>query len=292
MSTKYAILAVDPEQYRYYVPCGMSARLWALAGFRPAVMKFGPQTGWEAPLARRALAEMVACGATIRDIDLFRVPPWSDNQRFHCITASRRLAAALWYDPGSYVVLGDADMLLLNPDYLQLAPDKSLHVWGVDMYQHPEDLAPGALPRWPACYQGATSRVWREIMRPACIDVAHATYIHMDRTKEFADLHYGGKWNCEPGMHAELHVWPGAPDAIQMVRRREKGHQHGGRLYIRERLCPQDPIDCHIRNDWRSPNDWDLFLSRSPRIPAPVKAALCRYRDDCLNIIRNTGLST
>lgn len=279
----YALLAVDPAQYRYYVPCGMSAILWQWAGFRPFIMQFGPMDLWDQPLAQRALEEIKKTDPIIKEIELFDVPAWSNNKRFHCITGSRRLAASMWFDPHSYIMLGDGDMLLLHDDYLIPEPTMSFHCWGVDMFHEDER----EFPRWPSCYQGATSGIWREIMKPASDDLAKATCDHMNQTKQYALEHYRGQWNCEPGLHAMLSQWHGYPRYCYQGKRKGKPTEYGRRLYLRQRWTPADPVDCHIRNDWRQNMHWELLMQHSPRVPSDVKKRLDNYRDDCLQILRD-----
>ena len=283
MTTKYALLAVDPAQYRYYVPCAMSAILWRWAGFRPFIMKFGPMDGWQEQLAQRTLEEIEKTNPIIKEIELFPVPAWSGNQRFHCITGSRRLAAGMWFDPHSYIMLGDADMLLLDNDTLIPEPSMSFHCWGVDMFHEDEREH----PRWPSCYQGATAGIWKEIMRPSSDDLAKATYDHMEATKEFVDAHYRGHWNCEPGFHAMLSQWRGYPKYCWQGKRKNNGICYGRRIYLRDNLIPRDPMDCHIRNDWRQDMNWDTLMDNTPRVPSNIKTQLCNYRNDCLQILRD-----
>jgi len=282
MTTKYALLAVDPAQYRYYVPCGMSAILWRWAGYRPFIMQFGPADGWNKPLASRALEEIKKTDPIIKEIELFDVPAWSQNRIFHCITGGRRIAASMWFDPFSYVILGDGDMLLLNDDYLIPEPTMSFHCWGVDMF-HKEDRR---FPRWPSCYQGATAGVWKEIMRPSSDDLAKATYDHIEQTKPYVDEHFKEVWNCEPGFHAMLSKWHGYRKYCYMAKRQHL--EYSGRLYVRTHMVPKDPVDCHIRNDWRQDMHWEILMNHSPRVPDHIKKQLCSYRDDCLQILRDT----
>lgn len=263
---RYALLVVTPQQPRYFVPAVFSARLWSWAGFRPVVYALGDWSG--TALTARVLS-MLRGLAEVRQRRLPPVCRWSHHPLFHAATAPRRLWAALEFEDAAYVMLGDADMLLLDNQYLNGLSAVALQVWGADMYDEAES-------RWPACYQGGTAAVWRAVMQPGSTDPEVATLCHMERTREYAESRFG-KWDCEPGFHAELAQRSGAVP-VETFRRGPLG-AYKGRLYVRRPvLLPTRPVDCHIRGDWFADGKWALLGEHRGRVPGHVWDAMCRDR--------------
>ena len=286
---KFVVMSVTAEPWRYTVPAGMAARLWRWCGYAPVVLKYIEQDDhWGDVVPSRALAELESLGARIVPVPMFSAPLFmpeteSDENRhrrarFDAITAARRYAAAMMFEPADYVMIGDADMLMLRADYLQINRAKRFGSWGVDFFKH-------SLDRWPSCYQGALSSVWREIMRPASDDIAAETIMHMVRTCPVVDDR-GEKWCCETGFGVELRNWSGYPDAIQKETRGQ--YTYMGRLDYRHMYTPINPIDYHIRQEWVKDAAWSCLHTHAVQIPEPVWSELDAYRNECLALAKES----
>lgn len=259
MAERYVLITVTPDQARYYAPCALACELWRAMGWTPWVVLFGERAAWQAPGPRAAADVMMRLPSRIGSAQLPRVPAWSQNPKFHAATAPRRILAALWTEPDDVVMLGDADMLPLEPQFFARAWRKAdgLTVLGADAYS-PE------CRRWPACYQVATSGVWREIMglggELGKKGLDQLTWDHMERTRPILPAWAKGIWHCEQGFQAMVAQWSGWPDRVELVKR-NPDQRWGGfdRLDVRVPILPVRAIDCHIRGDW------------------PIDTAVCAY---------------
>jgi len=157
----YPVVASNVEPYR-----------WLASGSKDDGILVGNEGEWDKPREQRALAELERAGSRIERIPWLPVPAWSHAPHFHAATACRRPAAALLVDPDDYVVLGDADMLLLDGTYLSPDPAKRLQIWCFDAYE--------GHARYPSCYQGAAATTWRELLNLSSTALAAATWEHMN----------------------------------------------------------------------------------------------------------------
>lgn len=222
-------------------------------------------------------------------------PHWSHNPSFHAATMCRRIAAAILprFNAEDYIIIGDADMLLLNPSYFTCHPPAhGLTVWGSDFF----DPYPNGDVHYPTCYLGATNEDWRTIM--ACGDgtVEEETVGLFNDTAEYAAA-VQGRWgedqypkqDCEPAFHAllrecehemNIHEYPRAHLPL------------AGRLVAgKGEVIPAgfDPIDCHIRDRWQNDEVWESLIQHSKRLPPYLLNWMTDTRKLYLNSTRKGG---
>lgn len=243
---RHALFSTTADHYCAAAP--LSALAWAHFGWTPVAMLIGE--GWDRPLPSLVRCELERIGQTVR-VGSFEVPSWSHVPRFHMATACRRPAIPLIFAPDDYVVLGDADMILLDGKYL--APSsKPFNQYFANVY---DGVYPAGVVRYPSCYQAATARTWGEILSPRGSSIAEVTVDHMERSRGYENR-YGTNWDCEQGFHNFLDPWIAAhPDGIALHHKRNR---------LQKDDYPAFPVDCHIRQNMADEKLWGNLIDAAP----------------------------
>lgn len=162
---RFIVLAVDAAPtYAIYLP--LVVRLWRRLGYH-ALVQIHDQ-GWDTPFGGLVLDETAAMGAHIAP--LAECPPLGVANTMRC---SRLVAAAGHGLAGDdFLLTADVDMIPLSRTFFDRSEELIVYRGLGDIWMQPSAPIPPAPPsvmrtggmRFPMCYSGATTRLWREML--------------------------------------------------------------------------------------------------------------------------------
>lgn len=145
------------ENYYFFLP--ILARTWRRIGYEPLFLLYKNRELWQEKSRTAYVHDLLARNERI----LFVHP----DTKFDIATIMQtcRLfgSAVSGMKDDDYLLTSDADMIPLSAQYFnQQSPEALVHIFGADAYG---DILQGVIPpRFPLCYLGARSKVWKEIL--------------------------------------------------------------------------------------------------------------------------------
>lgn len=164
-SVRYVVLATDAAP-TYAVWAPVAARLWARHGYRSIFHL--DSLGWESPFGRVILDELV----TAEVAHFAYIPRTGELTVPNTMRCSRNVAAAAGFlEPDDFILTADVDMMPLRGAFFDKLPPfvvlrAMFATWlGSQVVPPVVDVSHiwAGNFRFPMCYAGATTTIWREM---------------------------------------------------------------------------------------------------------------------------------
>lgn len=228
---RYVVLATDAAP-TYSVLAPVAVRLWRRLGYEALV--FIHAEGWETPHGRVVLEELDAAGARTKVVPT--IAPMSIANTMRC---SRLVGAAHdGLDEDDFLLTSDVDMFPLSRTFFDRQEDLVVLRALGDTWMQPSAPKPPTFRegvalsevRFPMCYAGALTSIWRELFPIVPGDAAES----LRRTVE---PHLGRRDHTDLDEHLVSWAFPRHPRANGLVRQVAVG------VWRQEDLWLVDPVD-------------------------------------------------